>query len=139
MKLLIIATALIMPGSAPVVPAQQAAPDRALPSVPAPAQPGMREMPNAFDQPAGCMPIVQQVQEQAKRSRENEFRTLDREPPANLLLAVARSPSCAATWRPKPRHSYSPDADAQARGLRRTKVGHSPRATLKEARSPSRR
>jgi hypothetical protein len=90
MKLLIIATALIMPGSAPVVPAQQAAPDRALPSVPAPAQPGMREMPNAFDQPAGCMPIVQQVQEQAKRSRENEFRTLDREPPANLLLAVDR-------------------------------------------------
>jgi hypothetical protein len=88
MKLLVIATALILPASAPVEPAQPALPARTLPP---PPMSGDREMPNAFS--AGgpeCMPIARQVDAEKRRLRRDDARTLDREPMAFGFLAVDR-------------------------------------------------
>ena len=86
MKLIILAAALLLPASATPPPAPSA-PDADRPAFPEPRGSGM---PNAFELRSGCLPILQQVQDQAKRDRTGDSRTLDREPPAALLLAVDR-------------------------------------------------
>jgi hypothetical protein len=88
MKLVIVAAALLVAGAPPAT-APQPAPVEPGPatSVPRPSD-GM----NFHRGRAGCTPILRQVQEASKRAdvRRNEARTLDREPPAHLLLAVDR-------------------------------------------------
>ena len=95
MKLIVIAAAIAASTPGPAAPAESQS------RAPAPTErrgmhlqvappTALREMPNAFDQRPGCTPVIRQVQDQERRSREGDTRTLDREPPANLLLAVDR-------------------------------------------------
>lgn len=89
MKLFIAAAALLLagapPAAAPQPTAQQqpAATDRA----------DVMDPMNIHRDRSDCRSILRQVQEQSKRAevRQGEVRTLDREPPAHLLLAVDRS------------------------------------------------
>jgi len=87
MKLVVLAAALLIAGPPP---AEAPEPGRA--AAPAPWMPGGSGMPNAFAQNPACTPILRQVQEENKRREERagEARTLGREPPAHLLLAVDR-------------------------------------------------
>lgn len=89
MKLLVIATFLIMPGSAPVAPAQQAVPARTI----MPPSPPRQDMPNAFSTGGpNCASIRRQVEARRERLRpRDDARTLDREPMAFTFLAVDRS------------------------------------------------
>lgn len=79
---LVIALVALQAALPAAVPALQPAPTLPPPTV--------TDMPNAFTQAPNCLPIIRQIQEQAKRTRDTEYRTLDREPPAHLLLAVDR-------------------------------------------------
>lgn len=93
MKLVILVAALaVQAGSAPA-PSQPDPNEQRRPAMTLPSAPGMDRlfnMPNVATQPPGCRTILQQVQDEALRNRDGEFRTLDREPPASLLLAVDR-------------------------------------------------
>lgn len=92
MKLAILVALLaVQAGSAPP-PAEPEALETRRPSMTLPSFPvdERHSMPNAFSSGPNCRPIAQQVQDEARRNRDGDHRTLDREPPASLLLAVDR-------------------------------------------------
>jgi hypothetical protein len=85
MKLTVLAALLLPASTTPPSAPSASALDRSA----FPASSGST-MPNVFEQRTGCLPILQQVQDQARRDRTGDARTLDQEPPAALLLAVDR-------------------------------------------------
>lgn len=93
MKLVILVAALAVQAGAAPAPSHPDTREPQRPTMTLPSSPEMDRLfatPNLASQPPGCRTIIQQVQAEALRNRDNEYRTLDREPPASLLLAVDR-------------------------------------------------
>ncbi len=88
---ILIAVLAVQTGSAPApaAPEEREAPRRGM-TLPSGPLEERYAMPNALKSAPGCRSIVQQVQEDARRNRSEDHRTLDQEPPASLLFAVDR-------------------------------------------------
>jgi hypothetical protein len=87
---LVIAAAMLAAGAPPAAAPSPAAQGQPAPS--GPAEDFQSDRMNVHRNMAGCKSVLRQVQEEGKSAadRRAESRTLDREPPAHLLLAVDR-------------------------------------------------